>query len=144
MFTIVQIVKGRRALIMKLTLLIFVFLGATPSIMAGKILFFMPVMPKSSTFTFLPLVHELVDRGHQVTVVNPFGTKKEHPNLTVIKPKSIDLQAKMKEQTRFMLRGNTTTLDTILFTSNAMSYFMSKWPILFNELATDFDLFNIL
>jgi len=142
MFTIVQIVKGRRALIMKLTLLIFVFLGATPSIMAGKILFFMPVMPKSSTFTFLPLVHELVERGHQVTVVNAFGTKKEHPNLTVIKPKSVDLQAKMKEQTRFMLRENTTTLETILFTSNAMSHFMLKWPTLFNELDTDFDLFN--
>ena len=68
-------------------------------IIPGKILFFMPVMPKSSTFTFLPLVHELVERGHQVTVVNAFGTKKEHPNLTVIKPKSVDLQAKMKEQT---------------------------------------------
>ena len=125
---------------MKLEVLLLVL--SAPSILAGKILFFMPVMPKSSTFTFLPLVHELVERGHEVTVVNPVGTKKEHPNLTQIKPKSIHLQARMKEQLKTVMHENVTKFDTFKMVANAVNSFLKEWPDLFKELETDYDFYN--
>ena len=122
-------------------LLIFL-LGYPSMVLAGRILFFMPVMPKSSTFTFIPLVHELAKRGHKVTVVNPFGTKIQHPNLTEIKPKAIDIQGKMKAQSNMILRTNTTFFETMANTVGSISDFIYQWPKLFDELDQEHDFFN--
>ena len=53
------------------TATVFVALLGSQPVNAGKILFFMPVIAKSTKITWYPLAKELADRGHEVTIVNP-------------------------------------------------------------------------
>ena len=44
---------------------------------AERILFLAPVATKSHKVAFMPIVEALAERGHQVTLVNPFESKKK-------------------------------------------------------------------
>ena len=112
-------------------------------ILAEKILFFMPGMPRSSSFTFVPLVHELVDRGHHVTIVNPFGTKRQHANLTQIKIKSIDIQGFMTTFSNLILKPNVTTFEIFKANADLLSNVVNNnLPKLLKELDQEYDFFN--
>ena len=114
-----------------------------PGILGGKILFFMPGMPRSSTFTFAPLVHELADRGHHVTIVNPFGTKKEHPNLLQIKIKSINVQEFMTTFSNLILKPNVTSFEIYKTNFDLLSNVIhNSLPQLLKELDQNYDFFN--
>ena len=54
---------GRGGQILALVLLV---AGLTPATEAGKVFLFAPFLSKSVTITFVPLVKELANRGHQV------------------------------------------------------------------------------
>lgn len=54
------------------------------SLDCGNVLFFMPVIPKSSKITWFPLAMQLADRGHMVTIVNPYASKESYPNIEEI------------------------------------------------------------
>ena len=103
----------------------------------------MPGMPRSSSFTFVPLVHELVDRGHHVTIVNPFGTKRQHANLTQIKTKSIDVQAFMTTFSNLILKPNVTTFEIYKANADLLNKVVNNdLSKLLKELDQEYDFFN--
>lgn len=66
---------------MKQLSLIFVLLALAEG---GKVLFYMPIIPKSSKITWYPLARKLAELGHQVTIVSPYGSDKAYQNLEEI------------------------------------------------------------
>ena len=61
-----------------------ILLLIVPVIFGGNLLFFMPVIPKSSKIAWYPLAKEMAERGHQVTIVSPYQSQKEVQNLEEI------------------------------------------------------------
>lgn len=122
---------------MKVVLLLFLFLAVAN---AGKILFFMPLMPKSTTMTFMPIAEEMARRGHQVTVVNAFGTKTQLPTLTQIK---LDFNAvDVLDFSSQMLADNATILGLTTTMFEGVGKMMSSWDLIFDELKSKHDFFN--
>lgn len=89
------------------------FLAVSAS--GGKILFFFPMAPKSSTMTYVPLAQELASRGHDVTVVSLFkNDDKKLPTLKeiVLKTKLPDFSDKLlsENSTSWVILSNWATL----------------------------------
>ena len=56
---------------------------------AAKIMFYVPFVSRSMKITYMPVVNELVARGHDVTLVHPFDSEKSVPqNLKIISNES--------------------------------------------------------
>ena len=51
---------------------------------AERILFLAPVATKSHKYAFMPILEALAERGHQVTLVSPFESKKQVKNIREI------------------------------------------------------------
>ena len=61
-----------------------ILLLIVPVVFSGKVLFFMPVIPKSSKIAWYPLAKAMAENGHQVTIVSPYPSQKEVQNLEEI------------------------------------------------------------
>ena len=99
---------------------------------AGKILFFMPVMPKSTSMTLVPIIEELINRGHEVTLVNPFDCKLKSSKFKHIKLKTNALEN--TELSKQVLKGDITGLGVIKSMLPFMSGFFPAWSNVFQEL----------
>ena len=65
-------------------ILLLILINSSHLVSCGNILFWMPLCSKSMKITFMPLAEELVNRGHEVSVVMPYPTKKPNPKITEI------------------------------------------------------------
>ena len=74
----------------------------------GKILFFMPVIPKSSKITWYPLAKKLADRGHQVTIVCPYGSDSAYPNIVELAVPTNNFEMYTNAISRNILKENIT------------------------------------
>ena len=50
----------------------------------GKVLFWSPFGTKSTKITYMPMLEELVNRGHEITVVHPSKMKQPVKGITEI------------------------------------------------------------
>ena len=126
---------------MKLTLLLLFFLHVANG---GKILFFMPVMPKSTTMTFLPLAQELAKKGHQVTIVNSKDLK-----LDKVDQIKLDYDITDKLAANYSKSMLSDKSDFGSFWSQIQSqhqawktFMFDSWDIIFHELKTKHNFFE--
>ena len=114
----------------------FLFLGY---IEAGKILFFMPILPKSTTMILNPIVEEMAKKGHDVTFVNPFGTKAQYSTLKQIKP-SFNVDEMLNSISVEMLTDNMTSAQiTKLLMQKSKIQIQNAWHDIFPELKSEYD-----
>ena len=53
-------------------------------VFSGNVLFFMPVIPKSSKIAWYPLAKAMAKKGHQVTILGPYPSPEKVQNLEEI------------------------------------------------------------
>ena len=56
----------------------------TSTVYSGKVLLWCPAASTSMKITYMPVMEELARRGHEVTLVTPFPSKKKIDRVTEI------------------------------------------------------------
>ena len=118
---------------MKLSAL-FNFVLLIVPVYCGNILFFMPIIPKSSKITWYPLVNQLAARGHHVTTVSPYPSKTQVENIEEIIVDNTKFLKYQDDISEAILKGNlstwTITKKMASFIGPAMSLSSQSFEIL--------------
>ncbi len=105
---------------MKLTLCLSLILLVAPAALGSRILFYIPFAAKSSCITMVSITAELVNRGHDVTVVTVWDNLKFDKRVKHIVGKS-NFDTQQKQWSNMLFNRNTSAWEMMSFSFNFMN-----------------------